>query len=87
MIADKKIARVRKYERKDPMQDTRKLMKFARTASTMAIQKQLKNGVPVVFVKDGNVVEVGVDGKEKVIKHVKPKKPFDLQAYLCQDSG
>lgn len=79
-------ARIRKHERDDPMQDTRKLIKFARAASLGAINKQLENGISVVYVKNGNVVEVGADRQERVIKTIKPKKPFDLRAYLCQDS-
>ncbi|MWJ28504.1 hypothetical protein GPM19_09850 [Halomonas sp. ZH2S] len=86
MTAYKMPARIRKHERDDPMQDTRKLRDFARTASRMAIKKQLECGVPVVYEKNGNLVEVSADKKERVIKELKPKKPFDLRAYLCQDS-
>lgn len=78
--------RIRKHERKDPMEDTRKLQDYARRASHGAIKKQLERGVPVVYVKNGNIVEVGADKKERVIKAVAPQKPFDLRAYLCQDS-
>ena len=77
---------IRKHERDDPMQDTRKLIKFARAASRNAINKQLENGISVVYVKNGNIVEVGADRQERVIKTMKPKKPFNLRAYLCQDS-
>jgi len=68
------------------MQDTRKLMTFARAASRRAIKNQLESGVSVVYVKNGNVVEVGADKQERVIKAIEPKKHFDLRAYLCQDS-
>lgn len=79
-------ALIRKHERDDPMEDTRKLIRFARAASLRAINKQLESGISVVYVKSGNVVEVGADRRERVIKTIKPKKPFDLRAFLCQDS-
>lgn len=79
-------ARIRKHEHDDPMQDTRKLIRFARAASLSAINKQLESGISVVYAKNGNVVEVGADRQERVIKTINPKKPFDLRAYLCQDS-
>lgn len=77
---------IRKHERQDPMEDTRKLQGYARRASHGAIKQQLARGVPVVYVKNGNIIEVGVDKQERVIKAGTPKKPFDLRAYLCQDS-
>lgn len=86
MTTIRKLVRVRKHERDDPMLDTRKLMKYARTASRTAIRKQLERGVSVVYAKGGNLVEVSADGEERVIRQIAPKKSFDLQAYLCQDS-
>ena len=86
MTTYKTPARVRKHDRDDPMQNTRELMSFARASSRRAIKKQLESGVSVVYVKNGNIVEVGADKQEKVIKKIKPKKPFDLRAYLCQGS-
>lgn len=86
MIADRKLVRIRKSERNDPMQDTRKLMSYARTASSQAIRKQLESGISVVYAKGDNLVEHSADGEKKVIRSIKPKKPFDLRAYLCQDS-
>ncbi|CAO1661579.1 hypothetical protein NYA30BAC_01315 [Halomonas sp. NYA30] len=84
-MTPKTPSRIRKHPRKDPMEDTRKLQGYARNASHTAIKQQLERGVPVVYVKNGNIVKVSADKTEKVIKAVAPKKPFDLRAYLCQD--
>lgn len=78
--------RIRKHVRKDPMEDTRHLQRYARNASHEAIKHQLARGVPVVYVKDGNIVEVSADKKEKIIKTAAPKGAFNLRDYLCQGS-
>ena len=82
----KKPIRIRKHVRKDPMEDTRHLQRYARDASHQAIKQQLARGVPVVYVKNGNIVEVSADKQEKLIKSATPKRAFNLRDYLCQGS-
>ncbi|WP_447926373.1 hypothetical protein [Vreelandella sp. EE27] len=79
-----KLVVVRKVKRKDPMQDTRSLMRFASESSSAAIRKTLAAGVSVVYERDGYLVEETPDHQVKQLKKLKETQPFNLREYLCQ---
>lgn len=82
MMNQKRV--IRKYNRKNPMENNKHLSAFAKKASRSAISTSFAAGVPVVYIKEGQLVREHPDHRIEVLGEVN-HQPFDLMAYLCQD--
>lgn len=78
------IQNVRKSKRSDPLEDNRQLMKYAKASSRAARRKALKAGLPVVYVKNGELVQETPDHQINVLERAAVNETFDLREYLCQ---
>ncbi|SDU08118.1 hypothetical protein [Halopseudomonas salegens] len=77
------LTKVRKTKRKQPFDDNKMLMQFARLSSRKSIENLLASGISVVYMKDGDLVSQNPDHEITVIKPAENKEKFDLREYLC----
>ena len=76
---------VRKYQRKDPLENNRELIKFAKESSRKAIGDLLDSGIDVVYIKDGHMVKESPSRKVTIVGRTsKITEQFSLKDYLCQ---
>lgn len=84
MSFDKKRP-VRKYNRKNPFDNNRELMKFAKESSRKAIDALLDSGIDVVYIRDGHLVKESPARKVTIVRGAKNgEEKFNLKDYLCQ---
>lgn len=76
---------VRKFQRKNPLENNRELMKYAKQSSRKAIDDLLDSGIEVTYIKDGHFVKESPARKITIVRETRSSaEPFNLKDYLCQ---
>ena len=78
-----KIKRVRYQRPKDPLLDMVTLNEIGQRASNKAKARAFANGSPITIERNGKIIKIFPDGKEKVLKKASKNPPLTLAEILC----